>query len=289
MRLLISSATLDAQKFAGFFDDAPIFDGEYVHGVPRCSVRIIPVPGRRFPVDMFYTQQPEANYIHAAVTTILQIHTTQPKGDILLFLTGQDEIEATEENLKETMYALGDKVPELIIAPIYANLPSEMQAKIFEPTPEGARKVRTISWACQGLANPFVRLSSLPISPRPPSRSTESSMSSIQASSSKTTTIPKPACHLWLSSPFLVHRHNNVLVEQVASDRVKPFVCTPNGRSITSCSKIRYLKSNEPTWEWSCSCSNRWESMMYSILISSTSRRQRLSFEVSSFCMHLEL
>jgi pre-mRNA-splicing factor ATP-dependent RNA helicase DHX16 len=46
-----------------------------------------------------------------------------------------------EENLKETAYALGDKVAELIIAPIYANLPSEMQAKIFEPTPEGARKV----------------------------------------------------------------------------------------------------------------------------------------------------
>lgn len=90
---------------------------------------------------MFYTQQPEANYMHAAVTTILQIHTTQPKGDILLFLTGQDEIEAAEESLKETMYALGDKVPELIIAPIYANLPSEMQSKIFEPTPEGARKV----------------------------------------------------------------------------------------------------------------------------------------------------
>lgn len=79
--------------------------------------------------------------MHAAVTTILQIHTTQPKGDILLFLTGQDEIEAAEESLKETMYALGDKVPELIIAPIYANLPSEMQSKIFEPTPEGARKV----------------------------------------------------------------------------------------------------------------------------------------------------
>ncbi|KAI9635247.1 P-loop containing nucleoside triphosphate hydrolase protein [Dioszegia hungarica] len=125
LRLLISSATLNAQKFAEFFDDAPTFN----------------VPGRRFPVDVYYTQQPEANYIHAAITSILQIHTTQPKGDILLFLTGQDEIEACEENLKETMYALGDKVPELIIAPIYANLPSEMQSKIFEPTPAGARKV----------------------------------------------------------------------------------------------------------------------------------------------------
>jgi pre-mRNA-splicing factor ATP-dependent RNA helicase DHX16 len=46
-----------------------------------------------------------------------------------------------EENLRETAMALGDKVPELIIAPIYANLPSDMQAKIFEPTPLGARKV----------------------------------------------------------------------------------------------------------------------------------------------------
>lgn len=137
LRLLISSATLNAQKFSDFFDKAPIFDGR---SSTHCQELTI-VPGRRFPVDMFYTQQPEANYIHAAVTTILQIHTTQPKGDILLFLTGQDEIEATEENLKETMYTLGDKVPELIIAPIYANLPSEMQSKIFEPTPEGARKV----------------------------------------------------------------------------------------------------------------------------------------------------
>jgi pre-mRNA-splicing factor ATP-dependent RNA helicase DHX16 len=99
------------------------------------------VPGRRYPVDILYTPQPEANYLHAAITTVFQIHTTQPKGDILVFFTGQDEIEAAQENLQETARALGNKVPELIIAPIYANLPSDMQAKIFEPTPDGARKV----------------------------------------------------------------------------------------------------------------------------------------------------
>lgn len=54
---------------------------------------------------------------------------------------GQDEIETAQENLQETALALGNKVAELIICPIYANLPSDMQAKIFEPTPEGARKV----------------------------------------------------------------------------------------------------------------------------------------------------
>lgn len=103
---------------------------------------MLAVPGRRYPVDILYTPQPEANYLHAAVTTVFQIHTTQPKGDILVFLTGQDEIEAAQESLEETARALGNKVAELMICPIYANLPTEMQAKIFEPTPEGARKVR---------------------------------------------------------------------------------------------------------------------------------------------------
>ncbi|CDU23514.1 probable PRP2-RNA-dependent ATPase of DEAH box family [Sporisorium scitamineum] len=125
LKLLISSATLDAEKFSEFFDDAPIFN----------------VPGRRYLVDIHYTPQPEANYLHAAITTVFQIHTTQPRGDILVFLTGQDEIDAAMENLQETSRALGNKIAELIVCPIYANLPSEMQAKIFEPTPEGARKV----------------------------------------------------------------------------------------------------------------------------------------------------
>jgi pre-mRNA-splicing factor ATP-dependent RNA helicase DHX16 len=94
-----------------------------------------------YPVDLLYTPQPEANYLHAAVTTVFQIHTSQPRGDILVFLTGQDEIEAAQESLEETARALGNSIKELIIAPIYANLPTEMQSKIFEPTPDGARKV----------------------------------------------------------------------------------------------------------------------------------------------------
>lgn len=51
---------------------------------------LCPVPGRRYPVDIHYTPQPEANYLHAAITTVFQIHTTQPKGDILVFLTVRD-------------------------------------------------------------------------------------------------------------------------------------------------------------------------------------------------------
>ncbi|EED21791.1 mRNA splicing factor RNA helicase (Cdc28), putative [Talaromyces stipitatus ATCC 10500] len=125
LKLLISSATMDAQKFQKYFDDAPIFN----------------IPGRRYPVDIHYTSQPEANYLAAAITTVFQIHITQGPGDILVFLTGQEEIEAAEQSIQETARKLGGKVPEMVIAPIYANLPSELQTKIFEPTPPGARKV----------------------------------------------------------------------------------------------------------------------------------------------------
>lgn len=125
LKLLISSATMNATKFSEYFDDAPIFN----------------IPGRRYPVDIYYTPAPEANYLAAAITTTFQIHTTQGKGDILIFLTGQDEIEAAELEISETARKLGSRIKELVICPIYANLPSELQAKIFEPTPDGARKV----------------------------------------------------------------------------------------------------------------------------------------------------
>ncbi|KAF9809508.1 hypothetical protein SFRURICE_020805 [Spodoptera frugiperda] len=125
LKLLISSATLDAEKFSSFFDDAPIFR----------------IPGRRFPVDIYYTKAPEADYVDACVVSVLQIHATQPLGDILVFLTGQEEIETCFEMLQERTKRIGKKLRELIILPVYANLPSDMQAKIFEPTPEGARKV----------------------------------------------------------------------------------------------------------------------------------------------------
>jgi pre-mRNA-splicing factor ATP-dependent RNA helicase DHX16 len=125
LKLLISSATMNAEKFATYFGDAPIFN----------------VPGRKFPIDIYYTPAPEANYLAAAITTVFQIHTSQPQGDILIFLTGQDEIEAAEQQITDVARKLGSRVRELIICPIYANLPSELQAKIFEPTPEGARKV----------------------------------------------------------------------------------------------------------------------------------------------------
>ncbi|CAM9675666.1 unnamed protein product, partial [Laminaria digitata] len=56
-KLIISSATLDAEKFSKFFDDAVIFI----------------FPGHMYPVDILYTKAPEADYLDAAVVTVLQV------------------------------------------------------------------------------------------------------------------------------------------------------------------------------------------------------------------------
>ncbi|PWN99927.1 P-loop containing nucleoside triphosphate hydrolase protein [Tilletiopsis washingtonensis] len=125
LKLIVTSATLDAEKFSSYFYDCPIFT----------------IPGRTYPVEVLYTKEPESDYLDASLITVMQIHLSEPPGDILLFLTGQEEIDTSCEILFERMRALGPSVPELIILPIYSALPSEMQTKIFEPAPPGARKV----------------------------------------------------------------------------------------------------------------------------------------------------
>lgn len=125
LKLIITSATLDAEKFAEYFLGCPI----------------LYIPGRTYPVDIMYTKEPEFDYLDAALMTVMQIHLAEPPGDILVFLTGQEEIDTSCEVLYERMKALGPDVPELIVLPVYSALPSEMQSKIFDPAPPGSRKV----------------------------------------------------------------------------------------------------------------------------------------------------
>ncbi|EDW77060.2 uncharacterized protein Dwil_GK22168 [Drosophila willistoni] len=125
LKLIVTSATLDAVKFSQYFFEAPIFT----------------IPGRTFPVEVLYTKEPETDYLDASLITVMQIHLREPPGDILLFLTGQEEIDTACEILYERMKSLGPDVPELIILPVYSALPSEMQTRIFDPAPAGSRKV----------------------------------------------------------------------------------------------------------------------------------------------------
>lgn len=125
MKVIVTSATLDADKFSEYFNKCPIFS----------------IPGRTYPVEIMYSKEPESDYLDAALTTVMQIHLTEPAGDILLFLTGKEEIDTSCEILFERMKALGPGVPELVILPIYGALPSEVASRIFEPPPPGGRKV----------------------------------------------------------------------------------------------------------------------------------------------------
>lgn len=121
LKIIIMSATLDAQKFQGYFNNAPL----------------LAVPGRTHPVEIFYTPEPERDYVEAALRTVLQIHATEPEGDILLFLTGEEEIEdacrkimlEADELLRET-----DCGP-LKVYPLYGTLPPQQQQRIFDPAP----------------------------------------------------------------------------------------------------------------------------------------------------------
>ncbi|KAI3658087.1 hypothetical protein MP638_002371 [Amoeboaphelidium occidentale] len=124
LKLIVTSATLDAEKFAKYFYGCPIFT----------------IPGRTFPVEILYTKEPESDYLEATLEAVTQIHLHEPPGDILVFLTGQEEIDSACEMLYSRMKSLGSAAPDLIILPIYSALPSEIQSKIFEPTPEGKRK-----------------------------------------------------------------------------------------------------------------------------------------------------
>ena len=84
LKLIVMSATLDAAKFQRYFNEAPL----------------LAVPGRTHPVEIFYTPEPERDYLEAALRTVLQIHATEPEGDILLFLTGEEEIEDAVKKIK---------------------------------------------------------------------------------------------------------------------------------------------------------------------------------------------
>jgi len=122
LKIVIMSATLDAGKFQVYFDNAPLLN----------------VPGRAYPVEIFYTQAPEKDYLEAAVRTVIQIHMCEEQeGDILLFLTGQEEIEeackkiANEVKQQTNQEDIGD----LVCIPLYSTLPPAQQQRIFDPSP----------------------------------------------------------------------------------------------------------------------------------------------------------
>ncbi|GMN43620.1 hypothetical protein TIFTF001_012828 [Ficus carica] len=142
LRLIISSATIEAKSMASFFNSSKKrreTEGE-VQG-PRMEPAILSVEGRGFNVQIHYAEEPVSNYVQAAVSTVLSIHDQEPTGDILVFLTGQDDIDAVVQMLNEEVQNRGRNSSGLIILPLYSGLPRADQELVFTPTPRGKRKV----------------------------------------------------------------------------------------------------------------------------------------------------
>jgi len=129
LKIVIMSATLDAQKFQKYFS------------IEGANAPLLAVPGRTHPVEIFYTPEPEKDYVEAALRTVLQIHATEPEGDILLFLTGEEEIEDACRKITleaDEMIREADAGP-LRVYPLYGTLPPQQQQKIFDPAPPPSR------------------------------------------------------------------------------------------------------------------------------------------------------
>ncbi|KAJ7119817.1 P-loop containing nucleoside triphosphate hydrolase protein [Mycena epipterygia] len=129
LKIIIMSATLDAVKFQKYFT---IKSTE--------TAPLLKVPGRTFPVEVFYTQEPEPDYVEAAIRTVLMIHRAEGPGDVLLFLTGEQEIEDACRKIKieadDLINQDPDAVGPLICVPLYSSLPPQQQQRIFDAAPE---------------------------------------------------------------------------------------------------------------------------------------------------------
>jgi ATP-dependent RNA helicase DDX35 len=142
LRIIVSSATLQAEDFLNFFADeeSPNAETKNEDGSTR-NGQIVSIEGRAFPVDMHYLTEPCEEYLERAVKTVFDIHTTEPEGDILVFLTGRDEIEKAIEMVADRIPSLPKGADSILPLPLYAGLTTEAQMYVFEPAPPQHRKV----------------------------------------------------------------------------------------------------------------------------------------------------
>lgn len=123
LKLIVTSATMNSKRFSDFYGGAPEFF----------------IPGRTFPVDVMFHRSPVEDYVDQAVQQVLSIHVSMGAGDILVFMTGQEDIECTCELIQERLNQLNNP-PKLSILPIYSQMPADLQAKIFDRAAPGVRK-----------------------------------------------------------------------------------------------------------------------------------------------------
>lgn len=139
LRVVVSSATLEAERFLDFFTPD---EGEKVHDKSKEEYgQIVGIEGRTYPVEIQYIVEPTNNYVETAVDAIINIHANESDGDILVFLTGREEIDDAIDLLGDHIAEMSSKQQKLITLPLYAGLPTEDQMFVFQKAPPNTRKV----------------------------------------------------------------------------------------------------------------------------------------------------
>lgn len=131
LRIVVMSATLAAEEFSSYFNMA----------------KILYIQGRQFPVSLHYTLTPQSDYVNSAIATVLQLHREEvdadgaSRGDVLVFLTGREEIEGVSHTLTKCREMFPVDWLDIVVCPLFAALPWSQQQQVFQATPAGCRKV----------------------------------------------------------------------------------------------------------------------------------------------------
>lgn len=141
LRIIISSATLQAKDFLDFFSSSEETNGKLDAEDENKIGTIVSLEGRTYPIDILYLESPAENYVEKAIDTVFDIHTQEGEGDILVFLTGREEIDYAVQTVAERSLDIDAKHGSLQPMPLYAGLSTEQQMYVFDKPSEGTRKV----------------------------------------------------------------------------------------------------------------------------------------------------
>jgi len=126
LRVVVMSATMDVDHFANYFNAAPV----------------LYVEGRQHKVDVKYAVETQKDYVYASLVSLFQLHREAPLNEaILIFLTGQEEIESVVASAKALAQDPSNELEKMEIVALYASLPQHLQLRAFNKAPPNCRKV----------------------------------------------------------------------------------------------------------------------------------------------------
>ncbi|KAK8741612.1 hypothetical protein OTU49_002300 [Cherax quadricarinatus] len=135
LRLIISSATVDADHLYNFFNYNTTKDKS------KDTASVLSVEGRNHLVDICYLKEATADYVKCSAETVMKIHLREGPGDVLVFLTGLEEVDTCSSLLNQHAASLKKTDGSLLVLPMHGALRNSDQLRVFQISPPGVRKV----------------------------------------------------------------------------------------------------------------------------------------------------